>query len=317
MIAMPVEVPVETRATPQQLRELLDAPACLPPEYGGGLANHLPMALDALQKLGASGERLRAFYDSQAPHIGSDIDPAFAALAAEFRRQLDREGADTVLRRALPRLLPGVAAAAFHGVIRTAHALRAGSRAELARGLAYWSWRHRVLDAPDRPAALLDFDEWSARLRAADEHLAGRMITSRMVLATQTPSYLALGAALAPQADPLRALAGLAVETYLRSRDFTVLHLVTGLHALRQLAPWLPPASELQPVLVGAFTAAYLAAQPRSVDSSSSQRDWPAVIAAAIASDNEHTIKLVHACREEAAYYCDPRYLAAAALATS
>ena len=308
---------VETRATPQQLRELLEAPACLPPEYGGGLSNHLPMALDALQKLGASGERLRAFYDSQAPRIEGDVDPAFAALAAEFRRQLDREGADAVLHRTLPRLLPGVAAAAFHGVIRTAHALRSGSRGELARGLAYWSWRHRVLDAPHRPVALLDLAEWSARLRAADEHLAGRMIAQRVALATQTPSYLALGAALAPQADPLRSLAGLAVEAYLHSRNFTVLHLVTGLHALRQLQPWLPPSPELQPVLVGAFTAAYLAAQVQAVDARPSRRDWPEVIAAAIASDNEHTIKLVHACREEFAHYGAPHYLAAAALATS
>ena len=317
MIARPVDVLVVTRATPQQLRELLESPACLLPEYGGGFSNHLPMALDALQKLGASGERLRAFHDHHAAGIEGGIDPAFAALVAEFRRQLDREGADAVLRRALPRLLPGVAAAAFHGLIRTAHALRSGSRGELARGLAYWSWRHRVLDAPHRPAALLELAEWSTRLRAADENLAGRMIMQRMSLATQTPSYLALGAALAPQADPLRALAGLAVEAYLHSRNFTVLHLVTGLHALRQLQPWLPPAPELQPVLVGAFTAAYLAAEVQPVDAKPPQRDWPEVIAAAIASDNEHTIKLVHACREEFAHYGDPRYLAAAALATT
>ena len=40
------------------------------------------------------------------------------------------------------------------------------------------------------------------------------------------------------------------------------------------------------------------------------------VVAAAITSDDDHVIKLVHACREEATVYGEGNYLHAAALVT-
>ena len=48
--------------------------------------------------------------------------------------------------------LPGVAAAAFHGLIRTAHAVQSGHAGEVAAALAYWAWRWQPL-APARVPA--------------------------------------------------------------------------------------------------------------------------------------------------------------------
>ena len=142
-------------ASQTTLRDLLDANLREHgPEYADGLSNHLPMALHALQVMGASETRMREFYASYARRFEGQAAPvagqeavadwrllrgqpdAYPALHASFAEALAREGAVEVLRRSLPELLSGVAAAAFHGAIRTAHAVQAGHRGELAAALA-------------------------------------------------------------------------------------------------------------------------------------------------------------------------------------
>ena len=321
---------------------LLDASHGLPPEYRHGLSNHLPMALQALHAMGASPQRMLDFYAGYARRFeagararsaapvpdwlalrgASESNPqAYPALVASFERMLKHEGELAVLRRVLPDLLPGIAAAAFHGVIRTAHAVEAGHRAELAHALAYWAWQWQALPAAPPVEAALSFEVWRDRLveDAAGERLAAPLISLRMGMATQTPTYRSLGAGLGPEPELLRRLTGLALERYLASRNFTVLHMITGLRALRVLLPWVADASALQPLLVRAFVAAYLAGQVKPIESPGPlpALGWQAVTEAAIASDDDHVIKLVHACREEFAVYGDPRYLDAATLAVS
>jgi len=306
------------------LHILLDANLELPPEYREGLSNHLPMALQALQSMGASRSRLQAFNAHYRRHFDGPVPavaPAFAALLARFDQALQQEGEVVVLRRELPGLLPGVAAAAFHGAIRTAHALQAGHRRELAAGLAYWAWHSQPLQAPAAASQLLAFDDWAQRLRqqAAGWRSSAPLISDRMADATQAPVYRALAGALAPTPDLLQRLAGLALETYLLSRNFTVLHMITGLRALRVLLPHAGELPDLQPLLQRVFTAAYLAAniKPLAAPPPKGDASWARLCETATRSNDDHTIKLVHACREEAAVYGEARYLEAAALALS
>ena len=98
--------------------------------------------------------RLEDFPRGTAP-IGGDWREALgdprrvADWTAYFRREVTRQPWRRVLGTWWPRLLPGVAAAATHGVIRVGHAVRAlladGDDAvhvtELAHGLAYWAAR--------------------------------------------------------------------------------------------------------------------------------------------------------------------------------
>jgi hypothetical protein len=75
-----------------------------------------------------------------------------------FRREVTEQPWRQVLETWWPRLLPGVAAAATHGVIRVGHAVRALMRdgqdtdhlTELAHGLAYWAARWQPV--PGAPA---------------------------------------------------------------------------------------------------------------------------------------------------------------------
>ena len=110
------------------------------PEYRGGLSNHGPMAAEALVRLGradAVGHWLDGYLPKldEAPRASDRVSDEnwrdalgrrnrVADWEAYLREQLGGEPWRDVLARWWPRLLPGVAAAATHGIIRTAHAAR-------------------------------------------------------------------------------------------------------------------------------------------------------------------------------------------------
>ena len=106
------------------------------PEYGGGLTNHLPMALIALDQMGATPAQLNAYRGRHSAWLEPMPKPerapaaawsfrkgdraAFLDLQAEFKARVAAEGWEQVLRASLPELAPGLSAAAFHAMIRTA-----------------------------------------------------------------------------------------------------------------------------------------------------------------------------------------------------
>ena len=131
------------------------------PELVDGLTNHGPMVVECLAHLGADG-RVHRWLDGYAGELddlptGRPIEDWRAALGDSRRlgdwlatlAADDRPWQD-LLALWWPRLAPGMAAAATHGVIRTGHAVRAlrqretaPRRAELAQALGYWAalWR--------------------------------------------------------------------------------------------------------------------------------------------------------------------------------
>ena len=143
------------------------------PEFDGWLSNHGPMAAEAMVRHGHAEsvhrwldgymQRLEEFPRGSGP-IGADWQEALgdprriADWTAYFRREVTAQPWRGTLETWWPRLLPGVAAAATHGVIRVGHAVRAlqedGEDAdhvtELAHGLAYWAARWQPV--PGTPA---------------------------------------------------------------------------------------------------------------------------------------------------------------------
>jgi hypothetical protein len=149
------------------------------PEFGGGLANHGPMAAEALVALGRSDavipwvERYRARLQDH-PAAGSAVDAdnwreslgrgdRVGDWIAFFDRQLTEASWEQVLDTWVERFAPGIIASATHGVIRTGHAARALSQEEtplrlheLAEGLGYWGARYMLLPgAPSHAAGSL------------------------------------------------------------------------------------------------------------------------------------------------------------------
>ncbi|MBT9494050.1 MAG: DUF4243 domain-containing protein [Paucibacter sp.] len=316
-----------------------------PLEYADQLSSHLPMALHALHSLGADEARMAAFFKSYSRRFDGVPAPAaepaardwlgvrgdwsaYSALRSYFELALAAEGRDARLRRVLPDLLPGISAVAFHGAIRLAHAVQGGHAGELVAALAYWASRWQRLPAPPQNgAACLSLTAWSERLvaGAATWRSEAPNIFLRMLEASGRPLYAEL-AWVAPAPAPtllarVAELASLALGYYLHSANFTVLHMITGLRAVRVLAPWLPQDKtfqiQAQEVLTQAFVAAYMAGrvQWREIPLTAAVATWAVLADAATLSEDDHAIKLVHACRDESAAYGDPRYLQAAAMA--
>jgi len=289
-------------------------------EYGASLSNHLPMALTALARLGASDERLAEFASRYAKrlHAAPPLEPwpagepwrsllgqprAWPAYRALWRDWIDSESAAEVLAQALPTLMQGVGAAAFHGPLRAAYALAANHAAELGDALAYWSCRWFDCGAADGngsnadTAAVLATLDWAGELR--DEPLIAQM----MAQAAAQPRFAPALARWRVDAHiTLPRLAMLAAERYAARAEFTVLHLVTSAHAVRVLLPWLHAEDRL-PALrhYAAAAAAAWATLPRDHKGAPQQVSvlpWTEIAARAIESDDDHTIKLVDSCRE-------------------
>jgi hypothetical protein len=128
------------------------------PEFDGFLSNHGPMAAEAMVRHGHSDlvgswldvymRRLEEFPRGLGP-IGSDWQDALGDLrrvadwTVLFGREIGEQPWRHVLNAWWPRLLPGVVAAATHGVIRVGHSVRAlladgddpSHLAELSKGL--------------------------------------------------------------------------------------------------------------------------------------------------------------------------------------
>jgi hypothetical protein len=125
-----------------------------------GYVNHAPMGCEALAALGRPDDVDRwsrtpepgnpAVAPVRPRHFGWEEALGDPRRTAEwlgfFDRAVTEEGWAPVVAQWVPRLLPGLVAALFHGCIRTAHAVRAASladtparRAEVARSLGYWA----------------------------------------------------------------------------------------------------------------------------------------------------------------------------------
>lgn len=317
--AMPANAPPP--ATLADLHTTLDASLAYAATYPVRhlrLSNHLPMVLSALYRLQAPASALAGMVEYHARRLERlSRDAPEATLTAQVGDEIRHEGLAAVLARRLPSLLEASETAAFHGVIRLAHALDAGHTGETARALAAWLVQRQPLGPmPEgsggsrRLAEVLD-------LLADDPALAftpqqDTLITDDMRAASALPAFAAaISGADAPDdaALTLVALAEASLAVYLASRDFTALHLVTGCHALRQVLPHaLLDEAQQRRILRGVWRA-WLAAwvsigRPRPDwaavhDGSASAAAWAAARPLLVASRDDHRIKLAWTALDE------------------
>lgn len=323
------------------------------PEFAGGMSLHLPMALTALQKMGADDARLTTFY---AQHSGKLAPSApseqiiehqqwrewlgqtqlYASYRDFFLKQIRQYGYSTCLRRFLPELLPGIASAAFHALIRLAYALDIPEaekkedgeiciQLELAAALASMASQFQALAHPQAansaPALaanqiqhLLEqllapqFQTWSC---------ASDLISARIATVAALPAFAPVSTWLATDELTLQYLSSCAAYIYLQESNFTVLHMMTASHAMRLVLPYFPDQTSALNGFWQAYAAAFIASGvrhlPQAEPTIGQLPDWQQIFNQAIASENEHVIKLVYSCCEEYQAYRLPVYWQVAA----
>jgi hypothetical protein len=313
-------------------------------EFGHTLANHLPMLLVILDRLGAPAARLEEFADTyRAANRLAAPPPPVAPITREnwtahlgerlresdyrafFAIELTRMGPFGLQRGALPVLLPGIAASALHALMRLAYAHLSRAPSEVAAALAYWATCYLELPSGTATADTDDPSEILLRLQAMPHLLAIRPETDLLWHAIRAVGRDARFAAeldrLATTEASLPRFAAASLALYATTMDFGALHAVTSMHWLRLLPTGgLDRAAALRR-LWRALAAAYPKMGMPSLLTTDQLRamreaacpEWPDIVRAAIASDDEHDISLVFSAREEERHYDDPLYRRVAA----
>ena len=314
-------------------------------EFPFFLANHLPMVLVALHRMGASDERLEAYCQIYHKQNGLVPVPEPTAMIthgnwrdflgqrehegdyrAFFAGEVARLGATPAAVHYLPELMPGIAASALHAFMRMAYATLTMSNAETSVALAYWAATYLSLGASrgqaattDDPVEVLAFMNGPATFKSVE--------TERDLL-WHFMQAIALKPEFAPVVDLLAIgpkthdqVACCSLALYAATLDFCALHAVTGTHWLRLIAPRTPD----QATPLRYFWQAIAALAPKigfptlpSGDQLEAWRrlplpDWPEIFREAVAHDDEHDLSLTFSAGEEFKHYGDPLYQYAAA----
>ncbi len=291
------------------------------PEFDGWLSNHGPMVVEALVRRGR-GTAVDRWLDGYVPRL--DEAPPVTGRAAVWPDDLGdprmvgawitaftRELADApwaeVLGRWWPRLLPGVAAGATHGAIRTGHAVEAlltwgadeERTAELAHALAYWAARWQPVPLATSPAGAADADAALAGIPRIDHQDGG--VRNRLGQLESLPGWEAAQRALDPAADAettLRRVVTAAVRryaTHAHGNPVMLVHAATAPNALRRALPALDESlhgatAAADWSAAAAIFAAYSPAAPAPAPAALPSAD--AMIDAALEHGDEHVIKL-------------------------
>jgi len=317
------------------------------PEWGENqLTNHGPMAVEVLVRRGHAAT-VDAWVDSYlnrlddlpstVERITDDTWPAALGdgrrvgdWTAYFEERLADQPWRAVLAIWWPRLLPGIMAGATHGLIRTGHVVRtllAGdesepARAELARGLAFWTARSRTVPGVVAPAGELDATAALAgvpRIPDQSGNLAHRFGQFASMDAWPT-ALRALRAPVEPRdvLDRLADLVHAATVHYLHhghASPILLVHAATAPNAMRHALPALPPelwAPSLTAVwgAAAAMVSAFAPVHPASVQVTAGTVDD--VLEQAVAHGDEHVIKFSDTAAEAYELTTDKRTLQAA-----
>jgi hypothetical protein len=314
-------------------------------EFPFCLANHLPMVLVALHRMGASDERLEAYchlYREQnglvpvpepIGEITRDNWREFLGrreregdYRAFFTSEVARLGATPAALRYLPELMPGMAASATHALMRIAYATMTDSDDETCVALAYWAATYLLLGASrgakpstDDPAEVLAFMSRPTAFRHVEPERD--LLWHFMRAVAQKPEFAPVVDMLAIGPETHDRIAQLSLALYAATLDFCALHALTGTHWLRLIAPRTPDAAT--PLRYFWQAIAALAPKIGSADLPSADQlgawrrtplpDWPDIFRAAVTRDDEHDLSLTFSAGEEFKHYGDRLYQYAAA----
>jgi len=335
----------------QAMEDALELLAPTGPEYHGRLANHGPMAAQALVALDRPEsvvtwvEKYKRALQPHPPGTRAIDAKSWREALGEndrvgdwivfFRRELADRPWKEVVSDWTARLSPGVVAAAFHGAIRTAHAVRSleetetpARRRELAEGLGYWAATYNALpDEPARPAnggRLPSAAIAQVPILPAERRVSNGNITDRLEPLDRFPPFARVADAVDASGDPGAFLSDLTetfASVYLASVPpgsvITFLHGVTGPAAVRTLASYVPAVERTRLLrYTWQACASFLASSGgRTAPPASSERllSRDELADRALATGDEHAIKFTDACFREARLNPNPAYARAAA----
>jgi hypothetical protein len=313
-------------------------------------SNHGPMAAEALVTLGRP-DSVVSFTEAYKKRFNATYPQARSAVtrenwrealgdgnrvadwAAFFNRELKEAAWPQVLDQWSAHLAPGLAAAAAHGLIRTAHAVRSLSvkesdlrLRELAEGLSYWAAYYQPLPeaknakkenlSPTQAFNRIPLLPEDKRPRGGSIMIGLRSLDDFSPFANVADLVGGSGSADKLLSEVTEVFATAYVKNVTPRNFIALIHAVTGTTSLRSLMPYLSPSTTQKMLRYGWQTAAALysvfglGSTGGVAESKDIKRDY--LIERAVASREEHSIKFTEACLREYALNPKPVYLEAA-----
>lgn len=301
---------------------------------GKSTTNHCPMALTALAAMGATPDRLQAFFTYWSERYALPAIPAkhnvtyaefpayvgrkesFADLQECFAARMIEKGIAPVVREVLQAIPFAPATTAFHALIRLAYGLQVEHRLEIAAGLAALVVTNFKIEINmrDRRAASTVNEGFRILSNAmGGKKYVGRMIVEKMQAVIDDVQFHQSFQAMPVSEELMDELALWAISAYWQTKDFTILHMVTGINAAREILPFLDErqiAIHMRDLWL-ALCVAYVsvgAPELESVDACLNRivskytylASWSELFAQAMRSNDDHVIKFTYTCSREA-----------------
>jgi hypothetical protein len=342
----PLDAIIRHPRTSARLRPLIAEVGQRSGEFPDFLANHLPMVLEAMGRLGATPERLdayaRHYTTSHAvpfppPTLKPLDDRTWRSALGDRAREADLRdyfadlvsgiGGSEAIRQSLPTLFAGVAASATHGLMRLAYAVLRRDETEIGIALGYWAATFLAFPPALEPTAPGTADPVSLVLgMRAEPAFHGVTVSSTLLwkwieAMGAIPAFQARLGQLAPSDDILAQIRSASLSLYAGTMSFEALHAVTGSHWLRLVSPHLDEPEYLVARFWEVVLALYVKIDMPDLPSPAQLDLWRAlpvpsdaeIAAAAVASDDEHDHSLVFSALEEFGHTGDPLYRVVAA----
>jgi hypothetical protein len=300
-----------------------------------GTTNHCPMALIALARMGATSIQLERFFERWTSEHGikkhelaqelafpSDYNwttslnqlPDFTRLSHWFLQRLQRESIHSVLGEVFQRVPFAPATSAFHSIIRLGYGLEQNYPSEVAAGLSSYVVGHLALPLPDEStvyAASVESGLSQLRSTFSGSSWSSAMITERLRKIAHDIRFRSV-LLRAPQysANPKQFQIDLSVQAvrlYLTTKDFTILHMVTGTYAAKLIESKLEDhrLAWMIDSVWSAYCAAYVSVgapdlnETQSFQGFDQKPNWAPLFEAVLESDNDHQVKMIYTCWHE------------------
>ena len=205
------------------------------------------MALLALERLGANSDLLECYFNRYEAKLVKIVDndsteeieniKRYLGVSEQYQNylryfgtQINLLGYEAVLERTLPILISGVAASAFHGLIRLAYAIEASNIDEIAISLAFWAAEYQRYELREHSTTktcediLLELAPLGANYTFSPGIIVDKMNEIGTLLEQKDCFYV-------PNNATFSDLKLLCLNAFSLKDDFTLLHTVTSCHA--------------------------------------------------------------------------------------
>ena len=219
----------------------------LSPIYSGGLTNHLPMMITALRLLDVEEEVIELISKEYVEkknivdlsNSGIENDPfndEYIRLTNYFLQEMKHHGVEEIMYNTLSSSSYSLHSGLFHGIIRIAYAYMENNELLIAQGLAYFDLIKSELKLEGKVSENLQKDfENLVSIRKKDIEIRKTRTMDKVQIVLENDDVL--NNLFYPK-DILKYKEGaleLFVEYFNKTKDFYILHVITGYHALHVL----------------------------------------------------------------------------------